>query len=369
MENLKKIVVEDYLKKETDYALLITGEWGCGKTHYYKNVLRGEIEKTKSFRGKKKYKSIHISLFGLSTIVEIQNKILTEIILRSWAKNKAAKRSMNLLKGISRGLFSFSKLGDIDKYLNDIDLGNLINYDELVICLDDLERKDSRLTIKEVIGFINNLVENQNLKFLIITNEDKVTNDSDYKEFKEKVVGLTIEFIPNFEEQIKSIIEYKYAKSYREFTKFIYKHIDVINSISDNYKNNLRTFIFSTHKLEQLFSELSKNNIINLINEEQLNKIIHFTIVISIEYKNNKISYKNREQLDNKDVVNHYYNIKNPRTDFSNDSNESYLTKFIDHYYNSPEEYRFYESIYSFVTGANLFDAKQLAKEVDLEMK
>ena len=44
----------------TDYALLIDGKWGSGKTYYVKNILIPLIEKDK------KYKPIYISLNGLN---------------------------------------------------------------------------------------------------------------------------------------------------------------------------------------------------------------------------------------------------------------------------------------------------------------
>ena len=37
MEDLDKII-ENYLKaKDTDYAIMINGDWGCGKSYYIKN--------------------------------------------------------------------------------------------------------------------------------------------------------------------------------------------------------------------------------------------------------------------------------------------------------------------------------------------
>ena len=38
-------IVKDYLTRETNNALLITGEWGVGKTYFFNNILSKEIEK------------------------------------------------------------------------------------------------------------------------------------------------------------------------------------------------------------------------------------------------------------------------------------------------------------------------------------
>ena len=53
MEEIKSII-KDYLSvKETDYAILINGQWGCGKTYFIKNELFDEILKHDSFLSNK----------------------------------------------------------------------------------------------------------------------------------------------------------------------------------------------------------------------------------------------------------------------------------------------------------------------------
>ena len=45
MEKLNEIVI-DYLKvKDTDYALMINGKWGCGKTYYLEHDFKDFIGK------------------------------------------------------------------------------------------------------------------------------------------------------------------------------------------------------------------------------------------------------------------------------------------------------------------------------------
>jgi len=56
------------------------------------------------------------------------------------------------------------------------------------LCLDDLERIDESFPMKEILGFINSLVENGATKVIIITNEDAIPEASKYKELKEKVI-------------------------------------------------------------------------------------------------------------------------------------------------------------------------------------
>ena len=40
-------VIKDYIKtKNTDYAVMVSGGWGCGKTFFWNNTLKQVIEKT-----------------------------------------------------------------------------------------------------------------------------------------------------------------------------------------------------------------------------------------------------------------------------------------------------------------------------------
>ncbi|AZA79314.1 hypothetical protein EG347_18300 [Chryseobacterium sp. G0186] len=67
-------IIKFYLQNETNNSLLITGDWGVGKTYYYKNILEKEIETFPTyFDNKKKYKSIVVSLFGISSICKLPN--------------------------------------------------------------------------------------------------------------------------------------------------------------------------------------------------------------------------------------------------------------------------------------------------------
>lgn len=54
-------------EKQPVGAIMLTGEWGCGKTYFIENELRKELEKT--------HVIIRISLFGLSSIESIKNEV------------------------------------------------------------------------------------------------------------------------------------------------------------------------------------------------------------------------------------------------------------------------------------------------------
>src|SRR5699024_285767 len=168
MQQLEEIV-NYYLTSDTNYALMITGEWGVGKTYYFKNILRHQIKETPTFAdNSKKYKPLLVSLFGLKSVEEIQTEIF--LSLYPILKNKTVKLGASIGKALIKGIMHLKNLGEYYDYVSDVevDKGEWVNFTELVICFDDLERLSENLNIEEFIGYVNSLVENENVKVLII---------------------------------------------------------------------------------------------------------------------------------------------------------------------------------------------------------
>ena len=70
--------IEEYIRRPyTDYAVMINGEWGSGKTHFWNNKLRQRIENIRNKKGQL-YKTIYISLYGINSLEEISKKIFLE---------------------------------------------------------------------------------------------------------------------------------------------------------------------------------------------------------------------------------------------------------------------------------------------------
>ena len=76
MEDLVESIL-DYVRADyTDYAIMINGEWGSGKTYFWNNKIRPKIDGMQ-FNGKR-YTTIYMSLYGISNLEEISKKIFIE---------------------------------------------------------------------------------------------------------------------------------------------------------------------------------------------------------------------------------------------------------------------------------------------------
>jgi len=214
-------------------------------------------------------------------------------------------------------------------------------------------------------ALINSLVELENTKIIIIANENKIDNEK-YSILKEKVVGNTIEFLPSIKDSIKSIIQNRYISDdvYKEFAL---NNIDLITEITKNNKN-LRTVIFALDYFQYVFSQIELNITSNKILFEKkeviLLYLLRFTLAISFEYKDSKITYKKRNHLDNSNFRALFWQFEKDK-DQQKEFDNSYRRKFEKKYFNDENtNFIFHESVYSYITGANIFDYRILFEEL-----
>ena len=177
-ETVKKVV--DYIKDgSAQYALLINGNWGCGKTYLYKNHLVKAINGIELGKEKAERKdNVYISLYGMSSLEDLSRALLLRFISVKTSKGTGDNediilKTAGVLEIISNSV-SFQvknvSVGGIDKAYKKI--LDMIKSKNLVICLDDLER--CAIPVNEIFGWINNLTEHCNCKVIILADEENI---------------------------------------------------------------------------------------------------------------------------------------------------------------------------------------------------
>ena len=362
-------VVKDYLTRETNNALLITGQWGVGKTYFFDNKLSEEIKEISIKKNESvKYKPIRISLSGVTSIDDIERRIVAELYP---SLNKGTK----IGKGIFKFLLSVPK---IKEYIPEIPNSDVIDSetDNLIICFDDLERRSKTFPIDSLIGYINNLTENNNLKTIIIANIDKIKNKKSFNKIKEKLIGREIEYKINIEEVFDTLIQNEF-QSFSVYTEFLQKEKNFICSFFQDYKN-IRTLKFILTRYHDIYSqiEIIAPNIqyVQSNKEALLKDTLLFTIAIAIEYKKGKVTRNSKEEVDNKFRITQK-DIRRLLDDKSsseqkNDEEETILEKIKSNYYfQNNFSYYFYESIFDYIVGLNILDKDLLDKDIKEKYK
>ena len=80
-------LVKEYIDNNIyNYAILIDGEWGSGKTYFLKNILKPKIEEYEN--SKKARKVIYISLYGMVSTEDISNSLYCSIMANTVSIDK-----------------------------------------------------------------------------------------------------------------------------------------------------------------------------------------------------------------------------------------------------------------------------------------
>ncbi|MBD1864769.1 MULTISPECIES: P-loop NTPase fold protein [Trichocoleus] len=331
----------NYLKdRETEYAIMINGEWGCGKTYFWQSRIVPHLEKLKK-------RVVYVSLYGLKSTAEIGNLLLLELI--PYLKNQK-----DSFKGLKSSLEAASSLLKIDSKIKDFILEItkyklLDSLDNSVLCFDDLERVD--FDIKAVLGHINRFVEHRRIKTVLICYEAEV-NQLDYKRTKEKLVGYTFEFSSSLEETIEHFIK-EYDDNLK--TKIIYHKNFIVDVLTSEKIKNLRiiknslsiakTVLASFFDIDESATDVER-------------EILRFVFAINIEFKAGRLDLAQINAWIEKG-----YDITFVARKKEEDT-ESYLSRFIRRYYGVNSSYQVtFRSIYNYIVGG-YFDQKLFSEEI-----
>ncbi|QUM81157.1 hypothetical protein HWV01_13105 [Moritella sp. 5] len=284
----------DYYLKLTspEYAFLLCGEWGVGKTHF--------IDKYIENQNSEELQLVKISLFGLKNISDVNSCIFQA--LHPVLGSKYSRLAGNILKGaISMGVkLDIDSDGTSESTLNTkldkLNLSELFTTKktkktkEIVLVFDDLERTE--ISTVAILGFINGLVENSKVKVILISNEKTIVDSDDgkiYKNFKEKVIGKTFEIKHDFdvvladflkgcslignEQVIKDVYKRSKLKNLRKFKQSINDFEYLINKIDDKYKDNEQFHLDLVRCFFALSIEVKKGS----LSEDELRTNLPFT--------------------------------------------------------------------------------------------
>lgn len=248
-----------YLKKDkTQTAIMLTGEWGSGKTYYIEHVLV-------PFLKEKKATCVVVSLYGLEDTSAISKSIYMELRMRTLA-GKASETvttgrviAKNVIKGIT------GKIG-LDFNLSDKDLNELyesVDLKDKLLILEDIER--GNICMPNLLGYVNGLVERDKVRVLLVANENEIfkkqtikTEDvKQYLKIKEKTVSDTIQFHGNTRKAVEEIInDFDNARINSIINDGVLEKISEV--VSSTCKKNLRTFMYALQKTIDIMDKMEE---------------------------------------------------------------------------------------------------------------
>ena len=403
MDDLVESIL-DYIRADyTDYAIMINGEWGSGKTYFWNHKIRNKIE-AMQVNGKK-YTTIYMSLYGISNLEEISKKIFIET---TQLMDKNLKRYMGS-KG-EKVIPEYAKTGlDMANFFGVTQNGDKIDYEEFfstedkVLCFDDLER--ANVDVIDILGYINNFVEHDHIKTIIICNEKELSTKlkssniemktfiatylldkenklniktdepmveriqdtieyvfdkaNDYERIKEKLIGETFEYAPEFTYIINGLLM-RYER-YPELIRFLRTNSNLITStFNKSGTRNLRILKHALNDFKKIFDMVNQSY--PNTNNRVLQTMLIFTIAISFEIKAGKVTKDKFKNIAN----NEEYRAILVSSRVFMDNRQFYIKEFDNtYYYNFKADYRFFKFIEIYVR-TRIFDMKVFKDDMEV---
>ena len=213
-----------------------------------------------------------------------------------------------------------------------IDYENFFSTDDKVLCFDDLER--ANVDVIDILGYINNFVEHDHIKTIIICNEkelstklkssnlemktfiatylldkeDKLlTTDkpmvekiedtienvfdkaNDYERIKEKLIGETFEYAPEFTYIINGLL-IRYENN-GDLIRFLRENTNlIVSTFIKSGTRNLRILKHALNDFKKVFDMVNKSY--PNTNNRILQTMLIFTIAVSFEIKAGKVTQR-----------------------------------------------------------------------------
>lgn len=293
--------LNEYIKQDNpQYAVMLKGKWGCGKTFFIKQLAdKWQVEPRAEERIE--LQPIYISLNGVSSCSAISFLIRRALypILYSKGAQVAKKVICGTITALSKSLIDLNKDGNIDDLSSIFDTEMILDIlskpnasvsGNKILIFDDIER--SKLSTDELFGYINNLVEHSGCKVILVCEEEKLKllcNQPDskikYDEFKEKLIGKTISFEHDLYTIAKSIADSsdnQYLKSNSDLIATIF--------IASNVQN-LRIVKQFISDFKILLAEINQSKYDPNLFEKFIQNVIAYFTISYCEYKSGDTTF------------------------------------------------------------------------------
>lgn len=404
MEDLVESIL-DYIRNDyTDYAIMINGEWGSGKTYFWNHKIKNKIESLQ-LNGKQ-YTTIYMSLYGISNLEEISKKIFietTQLMDRNLQKYMQTNGQTTIPEYAKTGLDMANFFG-VTQNGDHIDYEEFFSTDDKVLCFDDLER--ANVDVIDILGYINNFVEHDHIKTIIICNEKELStkfksnnlemktfiatylldkegslakaNDkpmveqiqdkieyvfdkaNDYERIKEKLIGETFEYAPEFNYIINGLLM-RYENN-EELIRFLRQNTGlIVSTFNKSGTRNLRILKHALNDFRKIFEMVNKHY--PNTNNRVLQTMLIFTIAVSFEIKAGKVT---KDKFINIKDNEEYKSILVSSRVLLTDNRQFYIKEFDNsYYYNFKSEYRFIKFIEIYVR-TRIFNMKVFRENMEV---
>ena len=333
-EQIIKVITDYVCEDRYKQAILIDGEWGSGKTHFVKKKLLNKLLDLQQADSQGNPQPVYyVSLYGLESTDQIAEEIYSASIVLLLQR----KLNAGVSDKVTRGISISTKLFSIFLKQHSIDMKDLPTLNDIrpisraVVIFDDLER--CSVPLDTLLGYINNLVEHNDVKAIIVANEKEIRNEAvleethskqiekqnpsskksmheisgkassdsselaaksqyieseGYSKVKEKLIGLTLKYSANLSEIFEDIVnQYVVANGAKQY---LFENAElVLSSFEKHNHKNIRTLIFALLAFERFFEVVCKIHFEpRSYREAQIERLLLYIAEVAITIKTAK---------------------------------------------------------------------------------
>lgn len=286
MSNSNKHIEEflDYylnVEQSPDYAVLITGCWGSGKTYFIRQYLGGNRKEVKEWLTDcEKYVVVYVSLFGAKSREEMDKRVLETLHPKLNSKIvKAIPGAVSLIGKIvgtaTANPFETIAGENIAVFSENVLEAEKKDLKKVVVVFDDVERAD--MPLPELLGYLNEYVEHLHVPCILLADKDKWEEAQKCQEdkstlhhlssTKEKVIGKEFQIQTSVEDVVNAWlapkngcldVEPNVKKIWWENRESIYDLFACIDNAKEKYLGEMDYSINTSKQSEYDWEQMKK---------------------------------------------------------------------------------------------------------------
>lgn len=262
--------IESYLDcKEATGALLLTGEWGCGKSYLIKEIAKEFSEK--------KIAIAVISLFGITEVKTLNQRVQSAYFALQMPHAKKIKKAAKPMKEGTKKLIDTTActisnpvvsavVSGVTSVLESIDFSDLLKVSNTLkkdmrfaLVFDDFER--CKIDAQDLFGAINDYVENKNIKTIIVADENKINTEKCYNDYKEKVISRTVKIKLDKNAVVDTVVD-GYNETELGYKDFLRQNIVLVRQLfGESSSQNIRILKYILADFERVFGYWQRTSV------------------------------------------------------------------------------------------------------------
>ena len=289
-------------------ALLLTGEWGCGKTYLVDRDLADALHATHFI--------VRVSFLGIDSVEALNDVVRKQYLMvctpylgKMRQRKENMKSGQNFLGALAKALEAINPIqGGIASVFVGVDPLEYVPLEpvvedfhekkakkRVVLVFDDLNR--SQLDWGKFVGTINEYCENKGFTTIVIGDMEAIRANQKfdtmlYKTVKEKTIARTVRYLPDFQKVVAKILEGSEWPT-PEYAEFLAENVQTITDVFCDDASVRNTKIRKYHNLRSLNCALQDfYRLYEILTEHQVPEISRYlySFIVYILISRNRLN-------------------------------------------------------------------------------